>query len=142
MPPFHLAIKVTDLEAARAFYTGLLGCAEGRSAETWVDFNFFGHQLVCHLSPPDRTRDGAATHHNPVDGRAVPVPHFGVVLEMQQWHELVGKFNVNGVRYVIEPCTRFKGLAGEQATLFILDPSNNVLEFKAFRDISSQLFNK
>jgi extradiol dioxygenase family protein len=140
LPPFHLAVKVSDLAAARDFYTGLLDCPEGRSSDTWVDFNFYGHQLVCHLVPPSPTRDGAGTYHNPVDGHAVPVPHFGVVLEMDRWNELAGKLNENGVRFIIEPHTRFQGLPGEQATMFLLDPSGNVLEFKAFRDIDSQLF--
>ena len=142
MSPFHLAISVSDLAAARDFYTGLLGCPEGRSSARWVDFNFYGHQLVCHLAPTAQTRDCTARHSNSVDGHAVPVPHFGVVLEMDQWSELVERFNDKGVRYVIEPYTRFKGLPGEQATMFLLDPSDNVLEFKAFRDIAFQLFNK
>jgi extradiol dioxygenase family protein len=140
LPPFHLAIKVSDLASARDFYTGLLGCPEGRSSDTWVDFSFYGHQLVCHLAPPDQTRDGSGTHSNPVDGHAVPVPHFGVVLEMCQWNELAEKLKLNGIRFVIEPYTRFQGLPGEQATMFLLDPSGNALEFKAFRDIDSQLF--
>jgi extradiol dioxygenase family protein len=140
LPPFHLAIKVSDLASARDFYTGLLGCPEGRSSDTWMDFNFYGHQLVCHLAPPGETRDGAGTHSNTVDGHAVPVPHFGVVLEMDQWNELARKLKENGVRFIIEPYTRFQGLPGEQATMFLLDPSGNALEFKAFGDIDSQLF--
>ncbi len=140
MPPFHLAIKVNDIAAARDFYTGLLGCTEGRSSDTWVDFNFYGHQLVCHLAPPDQAQAGAGSHTNPVDGHAVPVPHFGVVLGMNQWNELVETLRSKNVRFVIEPYTRFRGLAGEQATLFLLDPSNNALEFKAFRDVDAQLF--
>ena len=140
MPPFHLAIKVNDIAAARDFYTGLLGCTEGRSSDTWVDFNFYGHQLVCHLAPPEQVQAGAGSHTNPVDGHAVPVPHFGVVLGMNQWNELVETLRSKNVRFVIEPYTRFRGLAGEQATLFLLDPSNNALEFKAFRDVDAQLF--
>ena len=140
LSPFHLAIKVSDLASARDFYTGLLDCPEGRSSDTWVDFNFYGHQLVCHLAPPDQTRDDTGTYSNPVDGHAVPVPHFGVVLEMDQWNELAGKLDEIGVRFIIEPHTRFQGLPGEQATMFLLDPSGNALEFKAFRDIDSQLF--
>ena len=140
LPPFHLAVKVSDLAAARDFYAGLLGCPEGRSSNTWVDFNFYGHQLVCHLAPPCENRDSTGTHNNPVDGHAVPVPHFGVVLEMDRWNELAGKLKENGVRFIIEPYTRFQGLPGEQATMFLLDPSGNVLEFKAFGDIDSQLF--
>lgn len=140
MHPFHLAIRVTDIAAARDFYTGLLGCTEGRSSDTWVDFNFHGHQLVCHLAPADQIRDRPVTHNNPVDGHAVPVPHFGVVLEMDQWKELAGTLSAKGVRFIIEPYTRFRGQPGEQATMFLLDPSDNVLEFKAFRDIDTQLF--
>ena len=140
MPPFHLAIKVSDIEAARDFYRGLLGCTEGRSSDTWVDFNFYGHQLVCHLAPPGEIRDSAGTDNNVVDGRPVPVPHFGVVLELEIWNELVEKLNGKGVRFVIEPYTRFLGLPGEQATMFMQDPSGNALEFKAFRDLDSQLF--
>ena len=140
MPPFHLAIKVSDLQKARDFYTGLLGCPEGRSSSTWVDFNFYGHQLVCHLAPPGQIRDCNGTHSNPVDGHAVPVPHFGVVLEMDQWNALIGRLRRKDVRFVIEPYTRFLGLPGEQATMILLDPSDNALEFKAFRDIDSQLF--
>jgi extradiol dioxygenase family protein len=140
MPPFHLAIKVNDITAARDFYTRLLGCAEGRSSDTWVDFNFFGHQLVCHLVPAGRTQDHSGTQNNLVDGHAVPVPHFGVVLEMDRWNALAETLKDNGVSFVIEPHLRFSGLPGEQATLFLLDPSGNALEFKAFRDIDSQLF--
>ena len=139
LQPFHLAVPVTDLGEARAFYGGLLGCAQGRSAETWVDFNFFGHQLVCHLDPaltPDRQ------NANPVDGHQVPIPHFGVVLEMSDWLTLADRLKQSGVRFVIEPYIRFKGLPGEQATLFMLDPSGNALEFKAFRDNPAQLFAK
>ena len=142
MPPFHLAIMVSDIAATRDFYTGLLGCTEGRSSDTWVDFNFYGHQLVCHLDPSGQTRNCTRTHSNPVDGHAVPVPHFGIVLEMDQWNQLVKKLKGKGVRFVIEPYTRFKGLPGEQATMFLLDPSDNALEFKAFRNIDSQMFDK
>jgi uncharacterized protein len=132
--PFHLAIKVNDIAASRAFYGGLLGCPEGRSADTWVDFDLYGHQLVCHLAPsaPD-------LHHNPVDGDQVPVPHFGVVLEMTDWQALARRLQDAGVEFVIEPHVRFPGQPGEQATLFFLDPSGNALEFKAFADIG-QLF--
>ncbi|HEU4517780.1 MAG TPA: VOC family protein [Steroidobacteraceae bacterium] len=136
LTPFHLAITVRDLASARAFYGQLLGCAEGRSAEEWVDFDFFGHQLVCHVSP------GAAgsAGHNPVDGHDVPVPHFGMVLEMGDWEALAAQLQDAGVEFVIEPCIRFKGQPGEQATMFLTDPSGNALEFKAFRDIAGQLF--
>jgi uncharacterized protein len=134
--PFHLAIKVHDIAASRAFYGGLLGCPEGRSAETWVDFNLFGHQLVCHLAPAAPS----SLHHNPVDGDQVPVPHFGVVLEMPDWRALARRLQDAGVQFVIEPHIRFEGQPGEQATLFFMDPSGNALEFKAFADIEGHLF--
>jgi extradiol dioxygenase family protein len=130
MRPFHLAFTVHDLAAARAFYGELLGCPEGRSAETWIDFDLYGHQIVAHLAP-DMVR---ADVHNPVDGHDVPVPHFGVVLEMGRWEALAGRLTAAGVRFLIEPHVRFKGQPGEQATLFFLDPSGNALEFKAFGD--------
>ncbi len=130
IPPFHLAIPVHDLTAARAFYGGLLGCREGRSSETWVDFDFFGHQIVAHLAPE---RSGPFVH-NAVDGDAVPVPHFGVVLDMEAWQALAARLERAGVRFLIPPRIRFAGEAGEQATLFVLDPSGNALEFKAFAD--------
>jgi len=136
MTPFHLAIQVRDLRGARAFYGGLLGCAEGRSSEAWVDFNFFGHQLVCHVTG-SATRSAAS---NPVDGHDVPVPHFGMVLEMPDWETLAQRLKAAGVRFVIEPQVRFAGRTGEQATMFLLDPSGNALEFKAFKDIAGQLF--
>jgi extradiol dioxygenase family protein len=131
--PFHLAIPVDDLANARRFYGELFGCPEGRSADHWVDFDFFGHQLVCHLAPGD-----GSTHHNPVDGDAVPVPHFGVVLEMERWQALAERLAERlpglGLSFVIEPRVRFKGQAGEQATFFLRDPAGNALEFKAFAD--------
>jgi extradiol dioxygenase family protein len=127
--PFHLAIPVHDLSAARAFYGRVFGCREGRSSTEWVDFDFFGHQLVAHLDPTRRP-----LHYNEVDGKHVPVPHFGVVLEWTAWHELARRLEAAGVRFVIEPGIRFRGEVGEQATLFLLDPSGNALEFKAFRD--------
>jgi uncharacterized protein len=136
LQPFHLAVTVQDIAAARAFYGGLLGCPEGRSAEAWVDFDFYGHQLVCHLAPEAASR----LHHNPVDGDQVPVPHFGVVLEMADWHALAERLQRAQVQFVIEPHVRFKGQPGEQATLFFLDPSGNALEFKSFADIEGQLF--
>ena len=128
MRPFHLAFPVHDLALARAFYGGLLGCPEGRSAETWIDFDLYGHQIVTHLN-----RDMAvAKVHNPVDGHDVPVPHFGVVLEMGPWEALAERLTSACVHFLIEPQVRFKGQPGEQATLFFLDPSGNALEFKAF----------
>jgi hypothetical protein len=135
MQPFHLAIPVRDLAAARAFYGQMLGCPEGRSAAEWVDFDFFGHQLVTHLDP----NQSAAQLHNKVDGHDVPVPHFGVVLEWNVWHELAEKLRSGGVEFVIEPGIRFAGQVGEQATMFFYDSSGNALEFKAFKD-PRQLF--
>jgi extradiol dioxygenase family protein len=138
LAPFHLAVPVHDLAAARAFYGGLFGCAEGRSAAQWVDFDFFGHQLVAHLDPSRREFTPPA-HCNDVDGHAVPVPHFGVVLGWDDWQALAGRLAAAGVRFVIAPGIRFAGLVGEQATFFLYDPSGNALEFKSFRD-PSQLF--
>jgi hypothetical protein len=139
LPPFHIAIPVHDLAEARAFYGDLLGCPEGRSAPHWVDFNLYGHQLVCHLVPLEPGRADAA-HQNPVDGHDVPVPHFGVVLERKPWEALAGRLQAAGVTFLIAPHVRFRGLAGEQATMFFLDPSGNALEFKAFDDVASGLF--
>jgi extradiol dioxygenase family protein len=138
LTPFHLAIRVRDLRGARAFYGELLGCAEGRSSDAWVDFDFFGHQLVCHVAGSAATTLDTAS--NPVDGHDVPVPHFGMVLEMPDWRALAQRLKAAGVRFVIEPHVRFRGQAGEQATMFLLDPSGNALEFKAFHDVAGQLF--
>lgn len=135
--PFHLAVPVDDLEASRAFYTGLLGCREGRSDEKWVDFDLFGHQFVCHLCPPASDRGKDVTHCNQVDGRSVPVPHFGVVLTMVEWQELATRLTGHGQSFIIEPTVRFAGQPGEQGTFFLLDPSGNALEFKGFRNIES-----
>jgi uncharacterized protein len=137
--PFHLAFPVDDLDAARRFYGGLLGCPEGRSSPEWIDFNLFGHQIVAHLSP--RRATAAADHHNAVDGHDVPVPHFGVVLPWDDFHALAARLRAGGVRFVIEPYIRFAGQVGEQATMFFRDPAGNALEFKSFRDIG-QLFAK
>jgi extradiol dioxygenase family protein len=136
LQPFHLAVPVTDLAEARRFYGKLLGCPEGRSSPEWVDFDFFGHQLVAHLD-----HSGAARQpiHNAVDGKDVPVPHFGVVLEWNHWHELAQRLRAAGTTFGIEPGIRFQGQVGEQATMFFQDPSGNALEFKAFRDLT-QLF--
>jgi extradiol dioxygenase family protein len=128
--PFHLAIPVHDLAAARAFYGGLFGCPEGRSSAEWVDFDFFGHQLVAHLDPSKRK----PVHHNEVDGKDVPVPHFGVVMEWDAWHSFAERLRGQGTRFEIEPGIRFAGQVGEQATMFLYDPSGNALEFKAFKD--------
>jgi extradiol dioxygenase family protein len=135
LTPFHIAFPVDDLAKARAFYGDLLGCPEGRSAPDWIDFDLYGHQIVAHLAP--RRADKA--HSNPVDGHDVPVPHFGVVLAMDDWHALADRLTQAGTRFVIEPHIRFKGEVGEQATMFFLDPAGNALEFKAFADIG-QLF--
>ena len=140
LPPFHLAIRVRDLTEARNFYGRLLGCEEGRSSESWVDFNFFGHQLVCHVAENYPAVSGSAS--NAVDGHNVPVPHFGAVLEIPQFDGLSRSLKDAGVHFVIEPHVRFKGGPGEQATMFFLDPSGNAIEFKAFRDIQAQLFAK
>jgi extradiol dioxygenase family protein len=127
VPPFHLAFPVDDLAAARAFYGGLLGCREGRSAPHWVDFDLHGHQIVAHLAP--ETVRSRTT--NPVDGDDVPVPHFGLVLPMSEWQALADRLQAAGTRFVIEPTVRFAGEPGEQATMFLLDPAGNALEFKA-----------
>jgi extradiol dioxygenase family protein len=138
LAPFHLAIPVHDLAAARAFYGGLFGCSEGRSSAQWVDFDLYGHQLVAHLDASARPR--VATH-NAVDGHDVPVPHFGVVLAWDDWHALAERLKAAGQRFEIEPHVRFQGQVGEQATFFLYDPSGNALEFKAFKD-PSRLFAK
>ncbi|MNZ58076.1 Glyoxalase-like domain protein [compost metagenome] len=137
--PFHLAIPVYELNAARRFYGQVFGLEEGRSSEHWVDFNFFGHQLVIHQHPETATQESA--HTNAVDGHDVPVPHFGVVLSMSEWESLAERLTTLGTRFVIEPGIRFKGLVGEQATMFLFDPCGNALEFKAFKHID-QLFAK
>ncbi len=134
---FHLAFPVHDLSAAREFYSGVLECEEARSSDTWVDFNLFGHQIVAHLAPDS----GGVRMANQVDADAVPVPHFGIILSMEEWGELADKLKSKGVDFVIEPKMRFVGEVGEQATMFLLDPSGNALEFKAFADFS-QVFAK
>ncbi|WP_166263500.1 VOC family protein [Marinobacter caseinilyticus] len=139
LSPFHLAIPVYDLQAARSFYREVLGLEEGRSSTQWVDFNFYGHQLVIHEQPQTPSQEHA--HTNPVDGHDVPVPHFGIVLEWAQWEALAERLKSFGVAFVIAPCIRFKGEVGEQATMFLMDPCGNALEFKAFQDMS-QLFAK
>ncbi|MBN7821720.1 VOC family protein [Bowmanella yangjiangensis] len=135
LQPFHLAIPVTSLAKARRFYGELLGCETGRFSEQWIDWNFFGHQLVTHLVE----QMPSAPAHNEVDAHAVPVPHFGVVLAWSDWQQLADKLTHAGCDFVIKPYIRFKGQAGEQATLFLLDPCGNALEFKAFKDLN-QLF--
>ena len=138
LQPFHLAVPVDDLAVARQLYGGLLGCPEGRSSPEWVDFDFFGHQLVAHLGRDRAPRVGTTST---VDGKDVPVPHFGVVLEWDQWHRLAAALRAAGVRFGIEPGIRFAGQVGEQATMFFQDPAGNALEFKAFED-PSRLFAK
>lgn len=133
--PFHLAFPVHDLAAARRFYGGLLGCPEGRSCDQWIDFDLYGHQVVAHLAPAE----ARAVQRNDVDGDAVPVRHFGVVLPMPEWQALADRLRAEGVEFIVEPHVRFAGQVGEQATMFFLDPSGNALEFKAFADIG-QLF--
>ncbi|WP_108788871.1 VOC family protein [Erythrobacter sp. Alg231-14] len=137
LPPFHLAFPVDDLDAARHFYGSVLGCAEGRSSEEWIDFDFQGHQIVAHLAP-DQTGDRTRNH---VDGHGVPVPHFGLVLSPRHWAELADRLKAADTQFVIEPTTRFKGRPGEQSTMFLRDPAGNALEFKAFAD-PDQLFAK
>jgi extradiol dioxygenase family protein len=137
IPRFHLAFPVRDLAEARAFYGELLGCPEGRSSEAWIDFNFYGHQIVAHLSPDEVGHRSTS----PVDGEDVPVRHFGAILELPAWEALAERLKAAGTRFVIEPQVRFKGLPGEQATMFFLDPSGNALEFKAFAD-DAQVFAK
>ena len=132
LTPFHLAVPVDNLEKCRAFYGDVLGMREGRSSDHWVDFDFYGHQFVIHSSP-EKTK----LHYNPVDGDQVPVPHYGVVLNMKNWKELADRLEMANVNFIIEPTIRFKGKPGEQATLFFLDPSGNALEFKAFKDMES-----
>jgi extradiol dioxygenase family protein len=135
-PPFHLAFPVNDLAEARYFYGTVLGCPEGRSSDEWVDFDFHGHQIVAHLSP-----ETVQARSNRVDGNDVPVRHFGLVLSMDAWQKISQRLKIAGAKFIIEPRVRFAGQAGEQATLFVLDPSGNTLEFKAFKD-SRRLFAK
>ena len=132
LTPFHLAVPVYNLQECRTFYGEVLKMKEGRSSDHWVDFDFYGHQFVIHSSP-EKTK----LHYNPVDGDQVPVPHYGVVLNMKNWEELADRLEMANVNFIIEPTIRFKGKPGEQATLFFLDPSGNALEFKAFKDMES-----
>lgn len=135
MNPFHLAFPVSNLDTTRVFYTEVLGCDTGRSSDQWIDFNFFGHQVVAHLKP----EEAGSGLSNEVDGDQVPVKHFGVILEWEQWKALAEKLQLKNIRFIIEPHIRFKGEVGEQATMFFLDPSGNALEFKAFKD-KAQIF--
>jgi extradiol dioxygenase family protein len=133
MPPFHLAFPVRDIEEARGFYVGLLGCGEGRSAPDWVDFDFYGHQVVAHLAPDECGHKQTSA----VDDHQVPVRHFGAVLSIPQWEAMADKLKAAGIKFIIEPYVRFKGEVGEQATMFFLDPSGNAIEFKAFKNMES-----
>ena len=137
VPLFHLAFPVRDIAQARSFYGDLLGCPEGRSAEHWVDFDFYGHQIVAHLAP----EECGHTAESDVDGHKVPARHFGAILPMAEWEALADRLETAGVDFIIKPYVRFKGEAGEQATMFFLDPSGNALEFKSFADMS-QVFAK
>lgn len=139
LSPFHLAIPVYDLPAARHFYGDVFGLSEGRSSEHWVDFDFYGHQLVIHEGP--KTASQESVHSNPVDGHDVPVPHFGIILHWEEWEALADRLKARETQFVIEPYIRFEGQVGEQATMFLFDPCGNALEFKAFKDMS-QLFAK
>lgn len=132
--PFHLAIPVHDIDAARKFYGRDLGCIEGRSAEHWIDYNFFGHQLVVHLNPNMKAETPSSST---VDSLDVPIPHFGVVIPWEEWDSLVTRLRNNGITFLVEPGLRFKGLPGEQSTMFFKDPSGNAIEFKSFKDISN-----
>ncbi len=132
MSPFHVAFPVHDITLARSFYGDLLGCPEGRSADDWVDFNFYGHQIVAHFAPAET----GLAQRNAVDGHGVPVRHFGIVLPMVDWESMAVRLRTRGVEFVVEPYIRFKGEPGEQATMFFLDPSGNALEIKAFADIT------
>ena len=135
--PFHLAIPVNDLEKSKNFYKNILGCEEGRSSNHWVDFNFFGHQLVIHF----KEKESDNTKTNPVDGKDVPIPHFGVILEWNDFHEFSKKLIDKKINFIIEPYIRFEGLPGEQATMFFKDPCGNALEFKSFKDLN-KIFEK
>jgi len=137
LAPFHLAIPVKQITETRLFYTDIIGCKEGRSSDHWVDFNFYGHQLVIHISENVNKKISS----NGVDGHSVPVPHFGIVLPWQEWEALASRIKASDIDFVIEPYIRFEGEVGEQATMFFQDPSGNNLEFKAFKDLG-QLFAK
>lgn len=142
LTPFHLAIPVRDIDEARDFYGTKLGFAEGRSTDQWIDFNMFGHQVVTHLNPNIGKDGKVQSMHNHVDGHGVPVPHFGVVMEFDDWEKFADKVSGFIDAFLIEPYVRFKGEIGEQGTMFFCDPSGNALEFKAFRDIENELFAK
>jgi len=142
LTPFHVAVQVRDIEEARDFYGTKMGLAEGRSAENWIDFNMFGHQFVTHLNPSIGKTGQVSSISNPVDGHDVPVPHCGVILNFNEWEQFSNKVSLFINDFIIEPYIRFKGEPGEQGTMFFLDPSGNALEFKAFKNIDSDLFAK
>ena len=142
LTPFHLAVQVRDIDEARDFYGSKMGFPEGRSDEAWIDFDMFGHQFVTHLNPQIGKEGKVAAIANPVDGHAVPVPHFGVVLTFEDWEQLAERVKVFILEFIIDPYVRFQGQPGEQGTMFFCDPSGNALEFKGFRDIESELFAK
>ena len=137
LSPFHLAIPVNNIAKCKIFYKEILGCTEGRSSDNWVDFDLFGHQLVIHFQESNNKN----LHTNPVDGKDVPIPHFGVILEWENFKRFSSKLEKKGVEFIIKPYIRFEGEPGEQATMFFKDPSGNALEFKSFKD-SSQIFEK
>lgn len=142
LTPFHLAVQVRDIDEARDFYGIKMGFAEGRSSEKWIDFNMFGHQFVTHLNPKLGKAGKVTNISNPVDGYAVPVPHYGVVMDFDDWEDFAKKVTVFIDDFIIEPYVRFKGETGEQGTMFFSDPSGNALEFKAFKNIEMELFAK
>lgn len=142
LTPFHIALQVRDIGEARNFYGNILGLPEGRSDTNWIDFNMFGHQFVCHLNPELGKSGKIKSLYNHVDGHGVPIPHAGVILEMDRWQKLSEKLKNRNIEFIIEPYTRFEGKPGEQATMFFLDPSGNALEFKAFKNIEDQIFKK
>jgi extradiol dioxygenase family protein len=142
LTPFHIAVQVRNLAEAREFYGTKMGLAEGRSSETWIDFDMFGHQFVVHVNPQLGPHGTLSQEYNPVDGHGVPVPHYGVVLTIPQWEVLASRMRTVITEFVIEPTVRFKGRPGEQRTMFFRDPSGNALEFKAFEDIERSLFAK
>ena len=142
LTPFHIAVQVRNIDEARDFYGVKMGLPEGRSADAWIDFDMFGHQFVTHLNPALGREGRIAYAANPVDGHDVPVPHFGVVLELDQWHEFADRVRGFISDFIIKPYIRFEGQVGEQATMFFSDPSGNALEFKAFRNIETELFQK
>jgi len=142
LTPFHIAAPVRDIPEARKFYGETLGFPEGRSDDTWIDYNMFGHQFVCHLNPNIGKGGKVELHYNPVDEHYIPIPHAGVVLEMETWREFAERLKSRKIEFIIKPYIRFEGKPGQQATMFFLDPSGNALEFKAFENIEKELFRR